>query len=220
MGNEPLAASLRGNPSAPPRWRVLRRWTKGFARIPFLSGQVWLVVLAVVVGVLTGWGAAGFVLLVDRIAEFARGPVASALAGLGSAHLVLLPMLGSLLAGPLTNRVAREARGHAVPLVMMAVVRRGGRIVKRVATIDAIAALLTIGFGGAAGRAGPIVQIGSALGSGVGQLAKVASPRLRTLVACGAAGGLAARSTPRWRARSSRGRSSSDGWGPTSCSSC
>ena len=191
MGNEPLAASLRGNPSAPPRWRVLRRWTKGFARIPFLSGQVWLVVLAVVVGVLTGWGAAGFVLLVDRIAEFARGPVASALAGLGSAHLVLLPMLGSLLAGPLTNRVAREARGHAVPLVMMAVVRRGGRIVKRVATIDAIAALLTIGFGGAAGRAGPIVQIGSAVGSGVGQLA-LASPRLRTLVACGAAGGLAA----------------------------
>ena len=105
---------------------------------------------------------------------------------------MLLPVLGGLLAGPLTNRVAREARGHAVPLVMMAVVRRGGRIVKRVATIDAIAALLTIGFGGAAGRAGPIVQIGSALGSGVGQLGKVVSPRLRTLVACGAAGGLAA----------------------------
>ena len=193
MKNEPLAASLRGNANAvPPRWRALQRWTKGFARIPFLSRQAWLVVLAVVVGVLTGWGAAGFVLLVDQIAGFARGPVASALAGLGSAHLVLLPVLGGLLAGPLINRVAREARGHAVPLVMMAVVRRGGRIVKRVATVDAIAALLTIGFGGVAGRAGPTVQIGSAVGSGVGQLARLASPRLRTLVACGAAGGLAA----------------------------
>ena len=220
MESEPLAASLRGNPNAPPRWRALRRWTKGFARIPFFSGQAWLVVLAAIVGVLTGWGAAGFVLLVDRIAVFARGPVASALGGLGSAHLVLLPMLGGLLAGALTNRVAREARGHAVPLVMMAVVRRGGRIVKRVATVDAIAALLTIGFGGAAGRAGPIVQIGSAIGSGVGQLAKLASPRLRTLVACGAAGAWPRRSMLPSRARSSRARSSSDGWGPTSCSFC
>ena len=49
-----------------------------------------------------------------------------------------------------------------------------------------------IGFGGAAGRAGPIVQLGSAVGSGVGQLAKLASSGVRTLVACGAAGGVAA----------------------------
>ncbi len=141
---------------------------------------------------LTGWGAVGFVLLLDEIAGFARGPLAATLAWLGSAHLVLLPVLGGLLAGPLTHRVAREARGHAVPLVMMALVRRGGRIVKRVAAVDVVAALLTIGFGGAAGRAGPIVQLGSAIGSGVGQLAKLVSSGVRTLVACGAAGGVAA----------------------------
>ena len=141
---------------------------------------------------LTGWGAAGFILLLDGIAGFARGPVAASLGWLGSAHLVLLPVLGGLLAGPLIHRVAQEARGHAVPLVMMALARRGGRIVKRVASVDVIAALLTIGFGGAAGRAGPIVQIGSAIGSGFGQLAKLPSPRVRTLVACGAAAGVAA----------------------------
>ena len=165
---------------------------KRSVRVPFLSGQARLVILAVAVGALTGWGAVGFLVLLDRIAGFARGPVAATLSWLGSAHLVLLPVLGGLVAGPLTYRVAREARGHAVPLVMMALVRRGGRIVKRVAAVDVAAALLTIGFGGAAGRAGPIVQLGSAVGSGVGQLAKLTSSGVRTLVACGAAGGVAA----------------------------
>ena len=60
------------------------------------------------------------------------------------------------------------------------------------ATVDVAAALLTVGFGGAAGRAGPIVQLGSAVGSGVAQLARLATGRVRTLVACGAAGGVAA----------------------------
>ena len=145
-------------------------------RAPRLSEQARLVVLAAVVGLLTGWGAVGFVLLLERITEFARGPVAAVLGRLGLPALVLLPALGGLLVGPLTHRVAREARGHGVPLVIMALARRGGRIVKRVAAVDVGAALLTIGFGGAAGRAGPIVQIGSVAGSG-GRAARAA--RLR-----------------------------------------
>ena len=188
-----MAGASGGNPgTAARRWRAVPRWAKRSVHVPALSEQVRLVVLAMVVGVLTGWGAVGFILLLDGITEFARGPVAAALAPLGLPGLVLLPALGGLLSGPLTNRVAREARGHAVPLVMMALVRRGGRIVKRVATVDVAAALLTVGFGGAAGRAGPIVQLGSAVGSGVAQLARLATGRVRTLVACGAAGGVAA----------------------------
>ena len=128
MGHERLDGASRGSPNAVPgRWRALPRWAKRSVRVPFLSEQARLVILAIVVGVLTGWGAVGFVLLLDAIAGFARGPLAATLAWLGSAHLVLLPVLGGLLAGPLTHRVAREARGHAVPLVMMALVRRGGR---------------------------------------------------------------------------------------------
>src|SRR5205814_2217005 len=49
-----------------------------------------------------------------------------------------------------------------------------------------------IGSGGSVGREGPIVQIGSALGSSVGQLLRLSDDRIRTLVACGAAGGIAA----------------------------
>jgi CIC family chloride channel protein len=61
-----------------------------------------------------------------------------------------------------------------------------------VAIVKVLTSALTIGFGGAAGREGPMVQIGAAVGSVVGQLARVEADKVRTLVACGAAGGIAA----------------------------
>ena len=178
--DRPAESSSGSSNTAPRRGRAVPRWAKRSVRVPLLPEQTRLVVLAIIVGLLTGWGAVGFLLLLDRMTDFARGPVAGALSEIGVPGLVLLPMLGGLLAGPLTHRVAREARGHAVPLVMMALARRGGRIVKRVTTVDVAAALLIIGFGGAAGRAGPIVQLGSAIGSGVAQLARLTSGRVRT----------------------------------------
>ncbi len=87
---------------------------------------------------------------------------------------------------------AREARGHGVPEVMYAVARRGGRIAPQVAAVKALASALCIGGGGSVGREGPIVQIGSALGSTAGRLAKVPESRMRVLVACGAAAGISA----------------------------
>ena len=85
-----------------------------------------------------------------------------------------------------------EARGHGVPEVMFAVARRGGRIAPQVAAVKALASALCIGGGGSVGREGPIVQIGSALGSTVGRVVKVTEGRMKVLVACGAAGGIAA----------------------------
>ena len=75
---------------------------------------------------------------------------------------------------------------------MYAVARRGGRIAPQVAAVKALASALCIGGGGSVGREGPIVQIGSALGSTVGRIVRVPEARLRVLVACGAAGGIAA----------------------------
>jgi len=74
----------------------------------------------------------------------------------------------------------------------MALATKGGRIRKRVVMVKVIASSLTIGFGGAAGREGPMVQIGSAIGSSIGQAAGLSAQSIRTLVACGAAGGVAA----------------------------
>jgi CIC family chloride channel protein len=111
---------------------------------------------------------------------------------LGVWFLVLAPVVAGLIYGPLVHFFAREARGHGVPEVMFAVQKRGGRIAPQVAVVKALASALCIGGGGSVGREGPIVQIGSALGSTFGGLLRVTEPRRRVLVACGAAGGIAA----------------------------
>ncbi|WP_202596858.1 chloride channel protein [Curtobacterium oceanosedimentum] len=111
---------------------------------------------------------------------------------LGSGFVVLAPVVGGLLYGPLIHRFAREARGHGVPEVMFAVDRNGGRIRGSVAVVKALASAICIGAGGSVGREGPIIQIGSALGSTIGRWARMPEVRLNSLVACGAAGGISA----------------------------
>ncbi len=112
--------------------------------------------------------------------------------GLGIWFVALVPIVGGLLYGPLVDRFAREARGHGVPEVMLAVAQRGGRIRPVVALVKSLASALCIGSGGSVGREGPIVQIGSALGSTLGQITRAPEARMRLLVACGAAGGISA----------------------------
>ncbi len=160
-----------------------------------------LLVLALLVGTATGVGAIAFrylieglTLLVTGTRDYSAVPGAalSWAPGLGRWFLVLTPVVTGLLYGPMVHAWAREARGHGVPEVMYAVARRGGRIPARVAGVKALASALTIAGGGSVGREGPIVQIGSALGSGLGALGRVAEDRMRLLVACGSAGGIAA----------------------------
>jgi CIC family chloride channel protein len=157
--------------------------------------------MALVVGAGSGLGAMVFRYLIYGFTWLATGHVAFGQQGrVGSVHLpwlglaffVLVPAIGGLVYGPLINRYAREARGHGVPEVMIAVAENGGRIRPQVSLVKALASALCIGTGGSVGREGPIVQIGSALASGLGQRIGMPENRLRTLVACGAAGGIAA----------------------------
>jgi CIC family chloride channel protein len=160
-----------------------------------------LVALALAVGAGAGAGAVVFRYLIlgftyafsgHRDYSAAGRAVHGHLDGLGFWFVVLAPVAGGLLYGPLVHLFAREARGHGVPEVMLAVAERGGRIRPQVAVIKSLASALCIGSGGSVGREGPIVQIGSALGSTLGQIARVPESRLRILVACGAAGGISA----------------------------
>ena len=106
--------------------------------------------------------------------------------------VLLLPALGGLVVGPLIWFLAREARGHGIPEVMEAVALRGGVMRRRAAAVKITASAVTLGSGGSAGHEGPIVQIGAALGSAIGQALRVPGRQLRTLVGCGAAAGLSA----------------------------
>ena len=105
---------------------------------------------------------------------------------------IAIPAAGGLVVGPLIYYFAREAKGHGVPEVMAAVALRGGVIRRRVVGIKALASAISIGSGGSVGREGPIVQIGSAMGSTIGQFLRVPASQLRTIVGCGAAAGVAA----------------------------
>ena len=105
---------------------------------------------------------------------------------------VITPTLGGLVVGMITYYFAREVKGHGVPEVMEAVSLHGGRIRPRVVVAKMLASGVCIASGGSVGREGPIVQIGSALGSTIGQWFRVSQQRLRTLVGCGAAAGIAA----------------------------
>ena len=102
------------------------RWAKVWLRASFLPEQNYLIILAVVVGVLTGLGSVGFIFVLEAVSEFARGPVAGLFSRFGPAQLVLLPAIGGLLVGPIVHRFAREAKGHGVPEVMTALALGGG----------------------------------------------------------------------------------------------
>ncbi len=111
---------------------------------------------------------------------------------MGGWYVLLLPIIGGLIVGPLVHFFAPEAKGHGVPEVMTAMETRGGRIRPVVILVKAIGSAITIGSGGSAGREGPIIQIGAAVGSTLGQVLKIDRSRLLGLVGAGAAGGIAA----------------------------
>jgi len=174
----------------------LRRRVLGLLRV---VSRLWatpdrtLVTLAIVVGLTTGLGAVGFSRLIKLVEQLYFEWIGEGLQaqGLFLWLLPLLPMSGGLLVGLITVYFAPEAEGHGVPEVMDAMARKGGRIRPRVAGAKAVASALTIGSGGAAGTEGPIIQIGSAIGSGFGQWLRVSLNDIRVLIGCGAAAGIA-----------------------------
>ena len=151
-----------------------------------------LLVMAILVGVTTGLAAVLFIRLIALIQLFLYGGGEKILPALGRLWIILVPVIGGLMVGPIIARFAVEAKGHGVPEVMQALILRGGRIRPRVAVAKIIASALCIGSGGSAGREGPIVQVGSALGSSIGQWLHLSDDRIKNLVACGAAAGIAA----------------------------
>lgn len=163
-------------------------------------GLFWLLILAVAVGCITGFGAVvfrdliGFVhnLLFLRQVSFAYDANHFTPASPWGALVILVPVIGGLLVTWIVENFAPEAKGHGVPEVMDAIYYKGGTIRPVVALVKSIASAFAIGSGAAVGREGPIIQIGSALGSTFGQLIRMTAGQRITLVAAGAGAGIAA----------------------------
>ena len=153
--------------------------------------------IAIFVGIIAGYAAIGFKYLIGFLQNISFHQkidfnLSSPLTNSWDWLIIFVPAIGLGLASIIIWRFAKEAKGHGVPEVIESILLHGGRMRKRVVFVKAITSALTIAFGGSVGREGPIVQIGSAAGSTLGQFFKVRQKYLKVLVGCGAAGAISA----------------------------
>ena len=154
-----------------------------------------MILVAILIGVVAGFSAIGIRALIKFFSQLSFSGPGNLLENIIATPwylILIIPVIGGIIVGPLIYYFAPEAKGHGVPEVMQAILLKGGQIRGRVAVVKALASAITIGTGGSVGREGPIIQIGSSLGSVVGQFLRVSPKRLKTLVGCGAAAGIAA----------------------------
>jgi CIC family chloride channel protein len=164
------------------------------------TGIMRMSILAVVIGIVTGLGAVLFRDLIGFIHNILFLGQASVTYNANEftepspwgVFVILVPVLGAIIVTFLVEKFAPEARGHGVPEVMDAIYYKEGEIRPVVAIIKSLASAVAIGSGSSVGREGPIIQIGSALGSSLGQIIKLTSADRIILVAAGAGGGIAA----------------------------
>ena len=158
------------------------------------TGTPLTISLSCLIGIAAGYGAVVFNAMIKSISTFSVEQ-AYGLAGSTWTFWLLLaatPAIGLLLVAWITRQFAEEAQGHGVPEVISAVAHDDGVIRPRVAFVKVVASAICIGTGGSVGREGPIVQIGSALGSLAGQIFKLSPRHLTILVAAGAGAGISA----------------------------
>lgn len=163
-------------------------------------GLLFMSLLAIVVGVVTGFGSILFrgliglvhnVMFLGRFSVIYDANVFTPPSPWG-VFVILVPVIGGMGVVFLVKTFAPEARGHGVPEVMDAIFYKEGRIRPAVAAIKSLASALSIGSGAAVGREGPIIQIGASLGSTLGQIIRMEIWQRITLVAAGAGAGIAA----------------------------
>jgi len=153
------------------------------------SDHLFMIIIPIIIGLLGGLGAALLKFLIHLFQHLLWG---------NEQYIapwyfkLIIPACGAFVVGLIIYFFSREAKGHGVPEVMEAITMRSGVIRARVVAGKAVASAITIASGGSVGREGPIIQIGAAIGSVLGQLFKLSKRRMQTLVGCGAAAGIAA----------------------------
>ncbi len=156
--------------------------------------------LSILVGIIAGLGAVVLRALIGLVHNllFLGKPSAAYDANVHTGpaawgpFVILVPVLGALGVTFLVKNFAPEAKGHGVPEVMDAVYHKAGVIRPVVSVVKALASAISIGSGASIGREGPIIQIGASFGSTLAQLLRLPVWQRVTLVAAGAAGGIAA----------------------------
>lgn len=153
-----------------------------------IKERTFVMVLALIVGVLCGVAAMVLKALIHYIATVLTGHMNT----IGGNYLfIIYPFIGILIAGWYVRHVVRDNISHGVTRVLYAISQNKSRLKSHNMYTSVIASSITIGFGGSVGAEGPIVCTGAAIGSRLGQLFRMSPRVLMILVGCGAAAGIA-----------------------------
>jgi H+/Cl- antiporter ClcA len=153
--------------------------------------------VAVVLGILAGFIAPALRHLIALVTNLAfYGRLSSELVSPADNHLglvvILVPVVGGVIVGVMARFGSKAIRGHGIPEAMEQVLVNNSRIPARITFLKPISAAIAIGTGGPFGAEGPIIATGGAVGSVAGQLLSTTGAERKTLLAAGAAAGMAA----------------------------
>ncbi|HET6432820.1 chloride channel protein [Dyella sp.] len=184
----PLAPSLdptMADAHLPRRFRPLGRRVVGVTLAAMVLGALVAVV---------AWLLTALIGLITNLAFYGRWD--TALSSPAGNHLglwvIAVPVVGGLIVGVMARWGSRAIRGHGIPEAMEQILLNESRIPPRMTWLKPVSSAVAIGTGGPFGAEGPIIATGGALGSLIGQLAHVTADERKTLLAAGAAAGMAA----------------------------
>ncbi len=172
------------------RSRRFNRWMLNFLRWRqhHIKEKNFVLILALIVGVLCGFAAMLLKFLIHTIAHFLTGNFSE----VGGNYLFFVyPVIGIILAGIYVRHILKDNISHGVTRVLQAISQNKSRLKAHNMYSSLFASSITIGFGGSVGAEGPIVYTGAAIGSQIGGLFRMSPRILMMLVGCGAAAGIA-----------------------------
>jgi H+/Cl- antiporter ClcA/CBS domain-containing protein len=168
------------------------------AQTPSIDRRVvWLCGVAIALGFVASLVAVVFVRLIALITNFAFYGRFS-LDGVSPSEnqlgfwVLFIPIIGGLICGLMARFGSKAIRGHGIPEAMEQILTNRSRIPARITFLKPVSAAIAIGTGGPFGAEGPIIATGSALGSMIGQFLRTTPAERKTLLAAGAAAGMAA----------------------------
>ena len=195
--NVEQGATAEGLPVAPSAAPALAGARVPLERAAIDARVVVICAWSVILALATGFIAQGLVRLIGLITNISfYGTFSTAFVSPAGNRLgwwvVIVPAVGGVIVGIMARYGSKAIRGHGIPEAMEQVLLNESRIPARVTLLKPISAAISIGTGGPFGAEGPIIATGGALGSLLGQIVKTTAMERKTLLAAGAAAGMAA----------------------------
>jgi len=152
---------------------------------------------AIVIGILAGFISKIVTSLIGFVTNISfYGELSGQFSSPANHHLglwvIAIPIAGGIIVGFMARYGSKAIRGHGIPETMEQVLLNQSRIPPRIIILKPLSAAVSIGTGGPFGAEGPIIATGGAVGSLLGQLLHTTADERKTLLAAGAAAGMAA----------------------------